>query len=449
MVAPDRQRTGVARPVGFRVQLSRLQGQARRARGGRRSRDREGAGGGPPLPHGRGSDGQDSACEAPAHGSPRAGAGSLLAGLLPLHEYLEGRQSEEAFHEAADDAVRLAVAAQERAGVDVVTDGEQRRDGYASFIGTRLRCLQLIPITDLLPYVEHPEEFAAELRSLDVPAELVRHPAVLAPLVRDRPLALHEACFVQGITSKPVKVALPGPYLLTRTLWLECVSERVYRERDELAADVVRVLREEVAELLAAGVAVVQFDEPVLTEVVFGKPAKSRGFMCGALSERRGAAEELAFAASLLERLADGFPRERLAMHICRGNWSRDEGVALTGDYGPLMQLLERVPFGTVFLELCTPRAGEFEKLRSLPAGCRLGVGVVNQKLDAVETAGDIAARAEAAIALFGADRVMLNPDCGFATFADNPVASAGVAERKLAAIAEAARALRRRHGLG
>ena len=67
-----------------------------------------------------------------------------------------------------------------------------------------------------------------------------------------------------------MKVALPGPYLLTRTMWLECVSRRAYASREALADDIVRVLREELHFLLAAGAALVQFDEPVLTEVVFG-----------------------------------------------------------------------------------------------------------------------------------------------------------------------------------
>src|SRR5262249_8253391 len=127
----------------------------------------------------------------------------------------------------------------------------------------------------------------------------------------------------------------------------------------------------------------------------------------------------------------------------CRGNWSRDESLALAGDYRPLMPLLMQVPVGTFFLELCTPRAGEMEVLRDLPATCRVGVGVVNPKTDAVEPVEAIVARAERAVKLFGAGQVLLNPDCGFATFADNPVNSARVAEAKLAAITEAARRLR------
>ena len=83
--------------------------------------------------------------------------------LRALHERLSGRLSDDEFQQYADDAVRLAVAAQERAGVDVITDGEQRRDNYASFVGGRLDNCQLIPITDLLPYVTDPDELRAIL----------------------------------------------------------------------------------------------------------------------------------------------------------------------------------------------------------------------------------------------------------------------------------------------
>jgi len=170
--------------------------------------------------------------------------------------------------------------------------------------------------------------------------------------------------------------------------------------------------------------------------------------MCGALGGRRGPEEELAFAGRLLREVLDGLPRERLALHVCRGNWSRDEGVALSGGYEPLLPLLASLPVGTFFLEMCTPRAGEWDILRGLPEHCRVGVGVVNQKLDAVERPDEILARAERAVALFGPERVLLNPDCGFATFADSPLSSGEVAERKLAAVVEAARMLRKWHGL-
>ena len=358
--------------------------------------------------------------------------------LRSLHDRLEGRLGEEEFQEIADDAVRLAVEAQLRAGVDLVTDGEQRRDNYSSFVGARLDNCQLIPITDLLPYVDDPGAFENELRSLDVPAEKVRHPAVFGPLGRSQPLALHELEFLRTLTDRPIKVALPGPYLLTRTMWMECISDRAYETRAELARDVVRVLREELHHLLAAGASLVQFDEPVLSEVVFGGTSDNVTFMCGALGERGTTEEELAFAQDLLAQLVEGLPRERLALHICRGNWTPDETAALAGDYGALIGFLQQAPVGTLVLELCTPRAGELDLLADLPPQQRIGVGVVNPKTDRAEEVDQLEARIRQALDLFGPDRILLNPDCGFATFADNPVSSAAIAERKLAAIVEA-----------
>ena len=125
------------------------------------------------------------------------------------------------------------------------------------------------------------------MRALDVPADKVRHPAVFGPLGRSRPLAVHEIEFLQTLTDRPVKVALPGPYLLTRTMWMECISRRTPTARaSSWPSDIVRVLREELHFLLAAGVALVQLDEPVLAEVVFTGPKRTRTFMCGALSEK-------------------------------------------------------------------------------------------------------------------------------------------------------------------
>ena len=391
----------------------------------------------------------------PAAAPPIAPLSVLTVGSWPrprwmlqaLHEYLDGRMPEAEFQATADDAAQLALDAQVAAGVDVVTDGEQRRDNYASFVASRLDNCQLVPITDLMSYVDDPEEFQRELRALDVPAEKIRHPAVLGPLSRGRPIAVHELEFLRRRTSLPVKIALPGPYLLARTMWMECISDAAYADREALADDVVRVLREEIHFLLAAGAALVQLDEPVLSEVVFGGAvAGNRSFMCGALGARRDTPEELAFAERLLARVAEGLPAERLALHVCRGNWTPDESVALRGDYRPLLGLLARAPVGTLFLELATPRAGEMQVLAEIPQDKRIGVGVVNQKIPAVETLDEVLARAEQAVTLFGPARVLLNPDCGFATFADNPVASAELARGKLAVTVAAARVLRQRH---
>ena len=358
--------------------------------------------------------------------------------LRTMHDHLEGRLDEEEFRAAADDAVRLCIDAQVRAGVDVVTDGEQRRDSYASFVGGLLDNCQLIPLSDLTAMVDDPAKFESELRALDVPAGEVRHPVVYGKLGRSRPLAVHEIEFARTCTDRPVKAALPGPYLLTRTMWLDCLTDRPYETRDELARDVVRVLREEVHFLLGSGAALVQLDEPVLTEVVLGGQMEGRTFMCGALSERLEPGPELDFAVDLLNEVVRGLPQERLALHVCRGNWTRDESAVLSGGYLPLVDVLKRVDVGALFLELATPRAGDAAVLHSLPDDRRIGVGVVNPKTSSVEPVEAVRERISRAIDLFGRERVLLTPDCGFATFADNPVASAKVAEAKLRSIVEA-----------
>jgi 5-methyltetrahydropteroyltriglutamate--homocysteine methyltransferase len=363
--------------------------------------------------------------------------------LKMMHEHLSGRIADDEFQRAADDAVRLAVSAQLRAGVDVVTDGEQRRDNYSSFVGGILDNCQLIPLTDLLPLVDDPEKFAAEMNALDVPADSVRHPAVFGRIARSRPLALHEFEFLKTLTDRPTKVALPGPYLLSRTMWLECISDKAYQSRENLADDIVRVLREELHALLAAGVSLVQFDEPVLTEVVFGGAKNTRSFMCGALSERGNVQEELEFATTLLNQVVAGVPRDRVAMHICRGNWTPDESVALRGDYWSLLPVLTNVNVGTLFLEFCTPRAGDLAVIKDLPPHMRIGIGVVNPKDPQVESVGSILEKIQSAAKLVDYARLLFTPDCGFATFADNPVAPAAAGEAKLQAIVKAVGTLR------
>lgn len=363
--------------------------------------------------------------------------------LRAIHKYVSGNLSEHEFNELGNDAVRLSIESQLRAGVDVVTDGEQRRDNYASFVGMHLENVQLIPLTDLLPMVDHPEKFEQHLQQLDVAADVLRHPAVFGKLKRKGTLAAHECEFVRTLTDRPIKVSLPGPYLLTRTMFLDCFKEKAYALRDDLATDIIAILRDEIADLLQAGAALIQLDEPILTEVVMGTANAGHTFMCGALSERGDMNAELEFALDVLNRVCDGFPKDRLAMHVCRGNWSPNENVALTGGYEALLPLFKQVRVGTLFLEYCTPRAGDLKVLSELPAHLRIGLGVVNPKATQVEGFDEVLARVEQGAALIGSDRLILNPDCGFATFADNPVADAATAEAKLEVISTVARRVR------
>ena len=84
---------------------------------------------------------------------------------------------------------------------------------------------------------------------------------------------------MKELTDRPVKVTLPGPYLLTRSMWVGQITKAAYPDKTAMGEDVVRILREELQELVAAGAAFVQFDEPVLTEIVLSEECSRRTFM--------------------------------------------------------------------------------------------------------------------------------------------------------------------------
>jgi 5-methyltetrahydropteroyltriglutamate--homocysteine methyltransferase len=352
-----------------------------------------------------------------------------------LHEFLENRISESEFTNAAEVAIRLCVQAQIDSGADIISDGEQRRDNYSSFVGTKLTNCQLIPLTDLFALVDDPEKFKKELAQLDVPASEVRHPAIFGKIKREKPLTLDEAIFLKTLTDKPIKIALPGPYLLTRTMWMDCISDSHYSSREELSIDIVKILREELGDLIKFGVELIQFDEPVLSEVAFGGDTKNRSFMCGALGEKKPRVEELNFAADLLEAVIKDFPKEQVAVHICRGNWTRDETKALSGPYEKLIPYFEKITAGNLFLEFSTPRAGELNFIKKLGNRFNLGIGLVNQKLDSIEDSKELTNRINEALEILGKSfdkKIFITPDCGFATFADSPISAPELAKEKI-----------------
>jgi len=199
--------------------------------------------------------------------------------LRALRDRQQGRLSRAAFDRVADDETRRCVEAQLAAGVDIVVDGEQRRDNFYSFITDKLDGTRLMSLAEMLDTVEDKASFEAMLDTLDVPASAIRNPTCTGKLARREPLAVDDLRFVRQLTDKPVKVTLPGPYLLTRSMWVGAFTRGAYPDKTAMGDDVVRILREELAELAAAGAAFVQFDEPVLTEIVMGEDCERRTFM--------------------------------------------------------------------------------------------------------------------------------------------------------------------------
>jgi 5-methyltetrahydropteroyltriglutamate--homocysteine methyltransferase len=179
----------------------------------------------------------------------------------------------------ADREVARCVRDQVEAGADVIVDGEMRRDSFYSFVTEKLEGTKLLSLADLLDTVEDKAGFEEMLTTLDVPASAIRNPTCVARLSRREPLARDELRLLRSLTDHPVKITLPGPYLLTRSMWVGALSGSAYTDKADMGEDVVAILEDELVELAEDGCEFVQFDEPVLTEIVLSEEHDRRTFM--------------------------------------------------------------------------------------------------------------------------------------------------------------------------
>ena len=351
------------------------------------------------------------------------------------------------YQEILDEETKYVVELQENNYIDIITSGELNRDNYVSFIAERLDGVTMMSMADMFDYIEDKQGFEQILEILDVPAISIKNAICTGKVKYNKPLVADEMIELKKLTDKKIKATLPGPYLITRSMWLPALSKQYYDSKDSLGEDIIKVLKEEIDLLAKIGVDVIQFDEPVLTEVVFSE-GKTRSFMCAALSEKKDPTDELKFATKLIKSVID-YAKEKeilVSLHVCRGNWSRDESILLTGPYTPLLPLFEETLPNILTLEFSTPRAGEISSLFSstlIKDNCILGLGVMNPRTDEIEPLEDILNRVEEVLHYIPKERIWLNPDCGFATFANRPVSTMEIIDRKLARLNEARNTLR------
>lgn len=352
------------------------------------------------------------------------------------------------YQEILDEETKYVVELQENNYIDIITSGELNRDNYVSFIAERLDGVTMMSMADMFDYIEDKQGFEQILEILDVPAISIKNAICTGKVKYNKPLVADEMIELKKLTDKKIKATLPGPYLITRSMWLPALSKQYYDSKDSLGEDIIKVLKEEIDSLAKIGIDVIQFDEPVLTEVVFSE-GKTRSFMCAALSEKKDPTEELKFATKLIKSVID-YAKEKeilVSLHVCRGNWSRDESILLTGPYTPLLPLFEETLPNILTLEFSTPRAGEISSLFSskiIRENCILGLGVMNPRTDTIEPLEDILNRVEEVMQYIPKERIWLNPDCGFATFANRPVSTMEIIDKKLARLNEAKITLRK-----
>jgi 5-methyltetrahydropteroyltriglutamate--homocysteine methyltransferase len=351
------------------------------------------------------------------------GIGSLLRPrhLVEARERLEhGELSAAEFKRHEDRAVDEAVALQEAAGLDVVTDGEQRR--YA-FFGHLIEALEgfdkfggwSIPFRD-----EHGEQLT------------LRRPVVVEKLRWRRQMSVEEFTYLRGRTSRPVKVTLISAQQAA-AYYDPDKSRAAYPTRDSYLADLVDFTRREIHELSRLGCEYVQIDAPqyaALLDETIREGYRQRGSDPDRLLDT---------CIELDNAIIDGHPGVVFGIHICRGNY-RSMFYASGGYDRIAQQVFRRARFHRFLLEYDDERSGTFEALRHVPDDRVVVLGLLSTKTPRLESTEELQRRVTEAARIVPLERLALSPQCGFASTAEGNRLSSDDQRRKLDILGETAR---------
>jgi 5-methyltetrahydropteroyltriglutamate--homocysteine methyltransferase len=282
-------------------------------------------------------------------------------------------------------AIRTAVALQETAGLDVVTDGEWWRKSYIGVIA----------------------ELAHGFELSRNPADGRPWTVVVDKLSPKQPgFVAQEIAFLKQLTNRKLKATVPAPALLGERMWDPDKSKQAYPTREDFVRDCVPILRREVELLRDAGVAIIQVDDPHLCLFVDSQVR----------SQYSNPEQASDFAVDMDNQVVDGIEGVTLAVHLCRRAGARARGEAdHRGGYDPILRQLGRLRVGHITMEFTTPGAGDMSVFQKLPENVQIGLGCVSclpGQIDAPET---IVSRVEMALRHVAPSRITLNPDCGFA----------------------------------
>lgn len=319
--------------------------------------------------------------------------------------------SPERYEHEMQAAVRFAVAMQEHAGLDVVTDGEWWRKSYIGVIAELAHGFELGTAPDGRPWTVVVDKLAPK-----TPGFIAR-----------------EVKFLKSITKRLVKSTLPSPALLGERMWNVTKSLRAYSKRDDFVRDCVPVLRRELELVRDAGADIAQIDDPHLC--LFVDPAVRRQY-----ADPEAAAS---FAVDMINEVVSGIRGIKLAVHLCRRAGARARGeLSHEGGYGPILHHLNRLQVHHLTMEFTAPQAGDMAVFRELREDFEIGLGCVDVTPGRIDSPQTIAERVRQAAQFLAPERITLNPDCGFAPGSGAPV-SIDEAYRKLCNEVEAARMLR------
>lgn len=320
-----------------------------------------------------------------------------LAGRFPPRVRAQElwRLQEPYLAQAQDDATLLAIRAQEEAGLDIVSDGEIRRESYSNRFATALEGVDLDNPGTALDRSGHPNPV----------------PRIVGKIRRKHAVEVDDLKFLKQHTTRMTKITVPGPFTM-----LQQAQNDYYKNEEEAAMDYAGAVNAEIKDLFAAGADVVQIDEPYMQ----ARPEKAR-----------------AYGLQALNRALDGV-QGTTAVHICFGYaaviHTRPSG------YSFLPELVgckcRQVSIETAQSNLDTSVLTQLE-------GKQILVGCLDLSDMKVETPEVVASRIRRALKHVKPEQVILAPDCGMKYLPRE------VAQGKLASMVEAARLLRREHGAG
>jgi 5-methyltetrahydropteroyltriglutamate--homocysteine methyltransferase len=267
-------------------------------------------------------------------------------------------------------------------------------------------------------------------------------PAAVAPLKRQGPIVADSVPFVRRLTERRIKVTLPSAYVILRRFYSPEHSAKAYPTREDFIHAVEAILVEEARDILSAGADCIQLDDPMLGYFVDPKyrEQKSGHWGTGQFADPDA---ELRLGVESASRIARPL-REAgayVTLHVCRGNIERKSDAK--GDFRAIWAELTRAEVDELALEFAMPQAGSADVLSDFPAKLRLGFGCLDVRCEEMETPAVIAERVRKALRHLPAERLSLNPDCGFAPSGTNPI-PLDEPYRKLQALAQAAALLRK-----
>jgi len=308
------------------------------------------------------------------------------------NDYIRRRITRHDLDEMHDAAVKAAIKDQEVAGVELISDGELRRDNMIDYFAERLPGVEI--------------DHTSKKHYYDFYDSVVRARMPLGPLG-----LVEDFRFLRRFTERRVKVSVTGPHSLVKR-----IRNEHYPSEEAFALDLARVMNLELRELVRAGVTDIQIDEPYYS----------------------GFPEDVAWGIRAVNALVDGVDA-RLALHVCYGN--RYGKPSWEGTYRYLLPAVLDARVHQLMLEFARRGEDDVKLFRDVEPPFVLGLGVIDVKTHEIETPEVVAERIRQALDVLPADRLAVNPDCGLVHLPRD------VAFAKLCAMVEGARLVRRELG--